>query len=322
MEPKAQLIFWLSYMLVPLLAISISGIIRGRVLWRVLFFMMALPLGVLSYARFIEPQRLIRVVTPVEICGDGLPGTLRAAVLSDIHQGIFHNAPTVSRLVNAINRSEPDLVLIPGDFTYALKRQNFEQTFAPLEKLQAPAYAVLGNHDNYPGKEYRNDLVDVLESKGIIMLAPGEEIFTAQGKYLRIVGIRDLDSALHDQDSLGTFPEQGGMPSIVISHNPDVITKTPGRVGYFDLMVAGHTHGGQVWIPGLTCKVTSACDTWRYGLAETPKGKLFVSAGTGMVNLPFRFNMQPRIDLLDLKIRRCQASVYDNLLRVFPHGAE
>ncbi|MEM9234465.1 MAG: metallophosphoesterase [Pseudomonadota bacterium] len=317
MEEYAGLIYWSSFLLLPLLAGLLLGALRGHWVRRLFAVFLAIPVALVVYGRFIEPQRLIQVFNEVEICGQGLPGTIKAAVLADLHQGAFRNAVSTKRVVRMINRSGADIVLIAGDFTYELPAEKFDRTFEAFQKLDAPAYAVLGNHDNWEGEEYRTELIAALEKQGVTMLAPGEEIFRKNGKFLRIVGTRDLDSALHERLPFGEFPEPGGMPSIVITHNPDIIRSR--KVGHYDLMVAGHTHGGQVMIPGVTCEITGACKTLRYGLAETPTGQLFVTSGTGMVALPVRFNVEPRVDMLNIKISRCRAKPFGDVLRVFPH---
>ncbi|RFB01661.1 metallophosphoesterase [Parvularcula marina] len=314
---NAEWIYWGSFLLLPVLAVLLSAAMGGHWLKRVLALIFTVPVALLVYARFVEPQRLIRVATDVEICGQGLPGTIKAAVLSDVHQGIFRNAVSVPRLVKTINRSNPDIVLIAGDFTYDLPPEKFEKTFAAFKHLKAPVYGVLGNHDNIHGPEYREKLIDALEKSGVTMLAPGEDVFRKDGKFIRIVGIRDMDSFLGKTETLGEYPAPGGMPSIVLSHSPEVIGRS--ETGHYDLMVTGHTHGGQVWIPKVTCELTTACRTWRYGLAETPTGKLFVTSGTGMTALPIRFNMQPRIDILRVQINRCEAQPFGDVMRVFPH---
>jgi predicted MPP superfamily phosphohydrolase len=61
-----------------------------------------------------------------------------------------------------------------------------------------------------------------------------------------------------------------------------------------------------VLLPGLTCALTFACDTLRYGQAETPSGRLFVTSGIGMTGLPLRFGVPPRIDLLTLELSQCR----------------
>jgi len=88
---------------------------------------------------------------------------------------------------------------------------------------------------------------------------------------------------------------------VLLTHNPDTAFEVPASINY-DLMLAGHTHGGQIRIPGLYKKVIPTeypFDKGLYRLAIDGQTRLvFVSPGTGMVGLPFRFNIPPQIDIL------------------------
>lgn len=257
------------------------------------------------YAYHVEPRLLTVREHAVEVCGGGLPGTLRAGVVSDLHLGRFGNAVPADRIAARLSRLDLDLVLMPGDFTYHPKPEALPDLFAPLGALDVPLYAVLGNHDvGVPGPDLTDPLTEALEGVGVTVLYPGEAVFTSQGKYLRIAGLRDLYQVDREDLALGV-PEPSPMATILLEHNPDAARR--GGLGPYALMVAGHTHGGQVYIPGVTCALTFACDTLRYGYLDSPAGKLFVTSGTGMVGLPIRFAVPPRIDVLDLTITRCPA---------------
>lgn len=300
-----EVLFWGSFLLVPLAVLAAIRLFRGGLFGR-LMALLALPvIGLGIYARFIEPSRLVVAEHDVKMCVGGLPGTLRAAVVSDMHYGVYRHAMPLSRIVEAVNGSGADLVLMPGDFTYHLDERRFADAFGAFADLRMPAYAVLGNHDSEsPEAAYNERLKQHLGGLGITVLDPGEAVFRHQGKFLRIIGLRDLYDHVRTKAPLGDLPPaQSDMPTIMLEHNPDVIRIR--NVKGYDLFVAGHTHGGQVWIPGLTCKITNACKTLRKGLAETPEGQLFVTTGTGMVGLPVRFNQPPRVDILDLTLMRC-----------------
>ena len=142
-----EFIFWGSYLYFP--AVLICGLIavRGSRLWQVLALSAMLPASVLAYARFVEPHRLNVVETSIDLT-DGAGGRLlRAAVFADTHYGMFSNAVSANRIVNAVNKANVDVVFIPGDFVYHLPEERFAETFAPLADLDAPVFAVLGNHD-------------------------------------------------------------------------------------------------------------------------------------------------------------------------------
>ena len=296
-------VFALSYLLVPA-AFGLVWLIATRrrpVLSALALFVVALGL----YARFVEPHRLLVARHGVQICGGGLPGTLTAAVLSDTHHGAFGNAVAMERLAERLRDLAPDLVLMPGDFTYHPTPEAIAGHVAPLGTVEAPIYAVLGNHDvGLPGPDLTEPLTAALEAAGVTVLYPGEAVFETRGTFLRIAGLRDLYEVEQRGVPLG-LPERNGMATVLLQHNPDAMRRPD--IGEVDLMVAGHTHGGQVYLPGITCALTFACDTLRYGTAQLPPGPLFVTSGTGMTGLPIRFMVPPRIDLLDITVERCDA---------------
>jgi len=95
------------------------------------------------------------------------------------------------------------------------------------------------------------------------------------------------------------------MPIFLLTHNPDTAFKVPPSFDY-DLMLAGHTHGGQVRIPGLIHKVIPTEYPFDKGLHTKQiaghKRLIYVTTGTGMVGVPLRFNMPPRIDILTVSM--------------------
>lgn len=317
MQLSSQLIYWGSYLLLPVFAGLLVMAWQGPLWRRLVAIALLIPAGLSIYARFIEPTRLIRVVSDAEICGRGLPGTLKIAVLSDLHMGVYGHSPSIGRIVSAINRSTPDVTLMTGDFTYHLSKDKMLTTFEAFEHLNSPAYAILGPQDRAAGQEYASVLTKALEYTGIIVLTDEAELFHSKGKMVKIKGFANADpSDSHHVDFLSVhFVEE--MPVIALAHDPSIVHASD--IGHYDLMVAGGTHGGQVWIPGLTCKWSKACDTLRYGLATTPTGTVFVSAGTGMTDVPVRFNMLPRVDLIRLRINRCATESIEPSINVFPH---
>ena len=98
---------------------------------------------------------------------------------------------------------------------------------------------------------------------------------------------------------------RGDAPRIVLTPNPATILALRPREAV-DILIAGHTHGGQINIPGLNCMIMkSMCRVTLYGFSEEERGLVFVTSGTGMVGLPMRFNRAPRIDVIDLSWRAC-----------------
>ncbi len=264
-------------------------------------------ISVLAYARFVEPRLLLTKEHELSIC-NSKTGTLRLAVVADPQIGIFDNVIPMQRIVNHVEELRPDMLVMPGDFTYYLAKEKLEQTFAPLKELSMPVYAVMGNHDE--GLKGEPDLsaplTRVLKANGVQVL-DGEVVDTNhQGATVRIIGMHDFWAAKErGWPIVPVLPQSSADLTFYLQHNPDV-AKYIGWLGDFDLMISGHTHGGQVNLPFLTCKLTFACRVTRYGFKNARYGKVFVSGGTGMGGLPMRFNAPPVIDVLNISYAPCQ----------------
>lgn len=307
-------IFWLSYLYFPAVVLIGWFLLRrsGRFSDRgskALAVLFLATISLAAWARFVEPRLLTVNSHDIKLCTADAPGQLRAVVFADTHLGLFGNAMPMQRIVERVNDLDPDLVLIPGDFTYYPTQRQMATLFAPLARLEAPTFAVMGNHDEgIPGPDLTDPLIARLEGYGVEVLDPGERVFESEkGSRLAIVGARDHWAMVRDGEAVDAWKAQKtGYPVIYLQHNPDFIEEAR-NIGHFDLMVAGHTHGGQINLPIITCAFTFACDVQRYGLLQHERGQLFVTSGTGMVSLPFRFNVPPVIDVLELSLEDCGA---------------
>ncbi|MGV6801325.1 MAG: metallophosphoesterase [bacterium] len=259
-----------------------------------------------AWARFVEPRILLTKSHDVKICHTGEQGQLTAAVFSDTHNGLFGNAMPLERIVARVNAVQPDIILIPGDFTYYPSEEQLEDLLAPLADLVAPTFAVMGNHDEgIPGPSYIRPLHQLLPMLNVTVLDPGAVLFEKGDLQVAITGTRDHWAMKRDGEIPPKFTSVGKERAVItLQHNPALVLDEHMR-GQFDLMVVGHTHGGQINLPFITCAFTFACDVSRYGLTSYPNGQLFVTSGTGMVGLPMRFNVPPVIDILNISFENC-----------------
>ena len=298
-----EFIYWASYLYFPFVLLCILLAVRGTRLWKLSALVALVPATVLAYARFVEPQRLNVVETSIDLT-DGTNGEmLRIAVFADMHYGMFGNAVSLKRIVRAVNAADVDAVFIPGDFVYHLPEERFEKTFAPLAELDAPVFAVLGNHDvGYPGPDIGPALTPVLERVGVTMVENRAERVEIAGQSFTIAGASDLWQA---EMRFDYEDEVTGQPLIFLAHNPDTAYAMPKSINY-DIMLAGHTHGGQIRVPGLLRRVIPTTHPFDHGMhvldLDGKQRRVFVTPGTGMVGLPMRFRMMPRIDILNLQM--------------------
>lgn len=255
-------------------------------------------LGALGCWPFLEAKWCR--VRPVTVSFPRLPRAfdgLRVAFLSDIHHGPFVPLAYVRRVVEMTNFLEPDLICLGGDYVHH-SAEYIAPSLRCLGKLRARlgVHAVLGNHDHWEG---------ATETRGALAQA-GFADQTNRGEWirrgtdrLRIGGVgdlwedrQDLVAALED-----TREEEA---ALLLSHNPDYIDSIHDRrVG---LVLSGHTHGGQVAIPGLGAPVVPSQHGQKYvsGLVSGPKVQGFVTCGVGTIGPPVRLGCRPEIALITL----------------------
>ena len=257
--------------------------------------------GAVFWGFLIEPGRLVIREETIQI--DNWPQPLdglRIAVLSDIHvDNWFITEKKLRTIVERTNQQQPELILILGDYIAGGRRMARvePEVFAPLLKdLHAPlgVYSVLGNHDWwYNGAKVRK----ALEQNGIKVLENESAKVNARGASFWLVGLADLwTQPQRVATTVATVPE--GQPLIALTHNPDIFPNVPQRV---PLLLAGHTHGGQVRFPLIGPVVESSRYGWVHGHVFADNHHLFVTTGTGTSIVPVRFGLPPEIVIITLK---------------------
>lgn len=230
----------------------------------------------------------------------GLRSPVSLALLSDFHLGPFLGAADLERWVSASNDLDPDLVVIAGDIVD--RRYGGDLTeLTELTRLRSRlgVYVVLGNHDRTRYRRLAPLTTALAEADAKLLLNSGawlrDDLYLAGIDDLR-VGEADVPAAL-----AGAAPisEAARGATLLVSHNPDVIPELPSDV---DLVMSGHTHGGQVVLPLVGPLVTSSRFGSRFaqGWVDAPM-PAFVSRGLGVSNLPVRVNCPAEIALLELK---------------------
>ena len=261
-------------------------------------------LAVALYAFWFEPNRLRVVEHDVEI-GDGwamADRPLRIAVIADLHAGApFIDAAKIERVVELTNAQKPDLILLAGDYVIqgvvGGNHISIERTATELNRLSAPlgVFAVIGNHDRWENAEH---ITRVLESAGIRVLEDRSVTIGRDGDPLYLVGLADIFTAVPNiPGALTDVPEDGR--AICFTHSPDIFPALPDTCA---LTIAGHTHGGQVWLPLVGRPIVPSRFGQRYaaGLVRENGKVLFVSTGIGTSIIPVRFGVVPEISILSV----------------------
>ena len=257
--------------------------------------------GLAAWSVWFEPRRVVVRRVTLELPRwparwDGF----RIALVSDLHAGSPHvDLDRVERVVEIAQSLKPDLVALLGDYvddsSVMGTEMPAEAVAVLLGRLRAPlgTVAVLGNHDwAVDGDRIRGALRDagirVLENEAV---AVHDDLWVAglADPYHREV---DVEAALE------AVPD--GAPALLFSHDPDLFSRVPERVA---LTLSGHTHGGQLAVPGLRAAWTPSRFGERYAGGHVVEGgrHLFIGRGVGTSRLPIRLGAPPEVVLLELR---------------------
>ncbi len=220
---------------------------------------------------------------------------VRVAFLCDFHYGVYVRRGSIEAWVDAAMAHDPDLVLIGGDLVDGLVAADIEPLVGELARLRAPlgVYATWGNHD-YIRFDDLTPFADALAGCGVTVLCNrGVQVRDD----LHLAGLDDWSQGAPDvDDALRERPDAGAC--LLVSHDPDSLSAIPPDV---DLTLCGHTHGGQIHVPGLGALVKASPYAQRFVRGWTRQRALgYVSRGLGVGVVPFRLNCPPELTLLEL----------------------
>jgi len=250
-------------------------------------------------APLLEPKKIDinKVQVPV-VNLDSNFENLTIAHISDIHAGPYIQRRYVEKVVNIVNSMMPDLVVITGDFS-EIDPVDIKWCSEVLSKLKSKIgiYGVMGNHDYWNGEAL---ISETLLNKGINILRNEHKAIHIDKSIIYIAGIDDyrvgnynLSQAVKDIPSSST--------TILLSHNPDIVETLDGHK--IDLMLCGHTHGGQWQLPLIGPLYLSSKFGKRYaiGFSRFKNTIIYTNKGIGTTFLPFRIFCPPEITMLTLK---------------------
>ena len=227
---------------------------------------------------------------------------MKIIFFTDIQMDYFYtkNRKKIRKTVNFINQEKPDVILFGGD--YINKARGTEAVFEELKLLKAEKgiYSVYGNHDYYDYKKITSRLKDL----GIHILKNDSIKLVTENGIIVIAGIDDYLRGEPDAEkALGNF---GGNFTVLLCHNPDYFEIMPKESKEkADIILSGHTHGGQLNLFGFAPFVPSRYGSkYRYGLKEAQNSRIYISSGLGGVVFPMRFMAKPEIVNLILRKKR------------------
>jgi uncharacterized protein len=242
------------------------------------------------------------VAKPLKVSLSRLPGQFegfRIAQLSDIHFGPFVGKPDIARALALIEPFHPDLVVLTGDFV----SHPFGQTHGPagarnaepcaeaLIKWKAcPLVAILGNHDHWNGATI---VSGALRAHGIKLLRNAAFPIERDGKRIWMAGVDDALSSAADLDrTLAGVPESE--TTILLAHEPDYADQVAAYA--VDLQLSGHSHGGQVRIPGVGPLILPRlARKYPTGLNRVGNLQVYTNCGLGVITPPVRLFCPPEV---------------------------
>ena len=290
---------------------------------------MGLAIALYGYARFIEPRRLqkrhFRVGVPT------LPGTLegvRIAQLTDFHIGATGTQQSIiRRAIETARGWKPDIVALTGDFMHDGQWQDDGDLFSGLA-AEIPTIAVLGNHDRRADAAATEEIVARLRDQGVHVLWNEHRTFNVgdQGGELVLVSVDDPSTGHDDLASaMAGLPHhrEPERPVVLLAHAPEIVDQAP--ADRFALVLAGHTHGGQVRISPFKRRTVLEGGRFTDGVdSPYPRGiriingnPLFVNNGLGVSDIPLRFLAPPQVALFTLERGINEDAPADDAARFF-----
>jgi len=219
--------------------------------------------------------------------------------VSDIHCGPYFSVNRVKQLVKIINYLKPDWVMLGGDYIQFGKNY-IDVCLNPLKDLRPSfkVYAVLGNHDNWSDPE---KIKNQIQAAHIELLDNKADWVNLDSERIKIGGVGDLWT---EKPSYQEITQDAKINDFIIllSHNPDYFQKIPlSELEKIDLVLAGHTHGGQVSFFNLWTPVIHSQYGYTRGFYHKNNSTLFITRGIGTVTLPIRLFTRPEIVFITLK---------------------
>ncbi len=258
-----------------------------------------LGLGLIAYSHYIEPYQI--EVNRIELYLPDLDPRVDGFTIlqiSDVHIASWMLDGYLDKVVDQANALDPEVIALTGDYLYrdvdglAPALENF---FFRLKARQAKV-AILGNHDHWEDP----DLVRyLLRSSGVIDLSNMVMEFPRSGGKVILAGLDDPWEGLDDLEVVrNKLPD--GSRAILLVHEPDFAPRYA-ATGKFSLQLSGHSHGGQVRIPGLGAPVLPELGrVFSSGLSQVDGMQVYTNRGIGAVPVRLRFNCRPELTLITL----------------------
>jgi predicted MPP superfamily phosphohydrolase len=249
--------------------------------------------GTIAYGIAYERHHIRRLELDLSVTGlpDALEG-LRIGLITDVHHSEAVPVSDVSRAVGLLVAAKPDLIVLGGDYVTFGDRTFVDpvaELLSPLAAAPHGSFAVLGNHDD------DRDMPAALTQRGFTVLRDQRTSLVIRGETLDLAGIRFWTRRPSD---LARVLSGTSGTTILLAHDPRRLVEAAALD--VQLVLSGHTHGGQVVLPGVGALAGRKFPVLA-GVGTEENATVFVSRGVGTVYVPVRINCPPEVAVLTLK---------------------
>lgn len=276
----------------------------------ILILIIALFGGAVFYGSFIVPKQLKITEYQIKIGKTVEQETIKIALLTDIHAGPYKQNSFVQKIVTLTTKLNPDLILLGGDLIDS--KESEAKFLTPLQSLseQFPTFAITGNHEYHVGlnetKNYQDKTAKLrllFEQINIPFLDnESQKLQIKNNAPFNLTGVEEFWSPKYDLQKAQSAVDFS-LPSLLLSHTPDVLLDP--SLGAYDLILAGHTHGGQIRLPFIGALLgvpTELGRKYEQGEFLINDKKVIISTGLGETGVRARLFCPPEIVLITLDL--------------------
>lgn len=271
----------------------------------------------IGYGSFIEPYRVEITTTEINLNKTTKKEAIKLVLIADLHAGPYKKEAYFDRVAKKIDKIHPDLIVMAGDYIY--NKESEAKEILPIQKVTNiyPTYAITGNHEYDLGSKkeyYKNGMHDktgelkqILSKMNVTLLDNKGKLINNHGDIFYLSGIQEMWS---QPDTINTILKNVGahvtdtIPRILLAHNPDIILEKNADI--FDLILSGHTHGGQIRLP-LIGPILPIPDTLGRSFSQglfslKDETQLFITRGLGESGPRARLFCRPEISVIMLDL--------------------
>ncbi len=277
------------------------NIIKMKKKFKIMLIIISAIIIIIAYYCYIfEPNNL--QIKEAEIKLKNLPEQFRGVRI--IHLTDFHSKKFGRRekkVLKMVSQLNPDFVFITGDFVDRTTKniRNCKEFWKLLaQRYQNRVYGVLGNHEYSNSNHYY--LKRALSESGIAILNNENKKLFFKDEFINLIGVDDPRTS-RDDLAKAMAGADNELPKILLAHSPDILNRIDDYK--IDLILCGHTHGGQIRIPFIRPFWTPTKFKGKYakGLFKVKSSYLYVNPGVGVTFFPIRINCPPEITLIKLE---------------------